>query len=141
VLVDPVSGEQVEVLDEATLLSEANPYDFASYKRMTMSVSTEHRQAIMASESSGKALASAEAQYHKALAIAVGRLKAQHGSTIAETLAKGEETVTAAKEARDSAAAVDRAAMERVRLCRDDRAAALTMGAWSRESGAEGWDR
>ena len=136
-LVDPVTGEAFEVLDADLVASE--PYDYSSFRRMSMTVSREHRAAIKTTENTGKALARAEAQYHKQLALAVSTLKAEHGATIAEALAKGESRVQIAKEARDCAAAEDRAAMETVRLCRHDRDAAQAMGFWSREAGAEGW--
>lgn len=113
------------------------PYDYDQFRRKAQAVSAEHQQAIDASEQTGKDLAHAEAEYHKQLAIAVGRLKPQ-GATVAETLAKGCPEVVSAKESRDQCAAIDRAAMERIRLCRDDRAVLLTLGAWSRA--AEAWD-
>jgi hypothetical protein len=132
-LADPDTGEVYEVLDHD--LTGSEPYDYPQFRRAAMTVSREHRKAITDAELAGKALAGAEGAYHKQLAVAVGTLKVAHGSTIAETLAKGVDSVKAAKEARDEAAARDRAAMERVRLCRDDRAVLLTMGAWSRQAG------
>lgn len=136
---DTETGEIMEVLD-ADLVG-AEPYDYSSFRHMSMTVSREHRATIAETEETGEGLAKAEAEYHKQLAIAVARLKPIHGATIAETLAKGEKPVVEAKEARDVAAAKDRAAMERVRLCRADRDAAQAMGYWSRESGAEGWSK
>lgn len=129
-LVDPDSGEIYEILDDA--LVGAEPYDYAAFRRAAMTVSREHRKAIGEAEAAGRALAAREAEYHRELALAVGAMKPLHGATIAETLAKGEGNVRTAKEARDAAGARERASMERVRLCRDDRAVLLTMGAWSR---------
>jgi len=136
IVVDPETGEQYEVLDDQ--LVGAEPYDYAGFRRMSMTVSREHRAAINAAEASGKKLAKATKEYRKQLALAVGRLKPQ-GATVAEVLAKGTDAVLEAKEEMDSAAAEDRAAMERIRLCRDDRGNALTMGAWSREANSDGW--
>jgi predicted ATPase len=113
------------------------PYDYAGFRRAAQTISREHRDAINAGERAGKALAVAESEYHKHLAITVSRLRPE-GATVAETLAKGEPMVRQAKEERDQAAAIDRAAMERIRLCRDDRAVLLAMGAWSRQ--VNGWE-
>lgn len=136
---DTETGEIMEVLDADIVGAE--PYDYSSFRRMSMTVSREHRATIAETEATGTSLAKAEAEYHKQLALAVARLKPDHGATVAETLAKGEKPVVKAKEDRDIAAAKDRAAMERVRLCRADRDAAQAMGYWSRESGAEGWSK
>ena len=132
---DMESGEVFEALDSDLVGTEV--YDYGTFRRAAMAVSREHRKAISEAEMTGKALAVAEADYHRHLAGSVAWLKAEHGSTIAETLAKGQPEVKDAKEERDVAAAHDRAAMERIRLCRDDRAVLLTMGAWSRQAG--GW--
>jgi hypothetical protein len=136
---DTATGEILEVLDADLVGSE--PYDYASFRRMSTTVSREHRATIAETEQTGEALAAAEADYHKQLAVVVARLKVVHGATIAETLAKGEDRVKEAKEARDIAAAKDRAAMERVRLCRADRDAAQAMGYWSREADSDGWSK
>lgn len=135
-LLDPETGELYEALDSDLVGSE--PYDYASFRRAAMTVSREHRAAIAEAQGAGNTLAHAEGEYHRELAMAVGRLKGEHGATIAETLAKGESPVRQAKEARDAAGAREKAAMERIRLCRDDRAVLLTMGAWSRQMGP--WD-
>lgn len=136
---DCETGDIFEALDSD--LVGAEPYDYASFRRMSMTVSRQHRTAISESARTGEDLARAEAAYHKALAIAVARLKPIHGSTIAETLAKGEDTVQEAKEDRDVCSAKDRAAMETIRLVRADRDAAQSMGYWSREAGADGWSK
>jgi hypothetical protein len=137
---DTETGELFEVLD-ADLISDSEPYDYAGFRRMCMTISAQHRKAIADSRQTGVALARAEAEYHRQLAITIPRMKAEHGATGAEALAKGEPDVKAAKEARDIAAAVDRAAMETVRLVRSDRDAAQAMGYWSRESASAGWEK
>lgn len=136
---DIETGEIMEALDSD--LVGAEPYSYDTFRRMSMTVSREHRKTIKEAKETGEALAEAEAEYHKQLALAVIKLKPEHGSTIAETLAKGEHEVQVAKEARDVASANDRAAMERIRLCRDDRNVAAALGYWSREAGAEGWQK
>lgn len=107
-------------------------YDFDEFRRLSQQVGKEHRDAIDAAEDSGRQLAKADAEYHRALAVEVAGCKQEFGATVAETMAKGSSRVREAKEARDAAAARDRAAMERIRLARDDRASLLTLGAWSK---------
>lgn len=138
VLQDPATGELVEIFDDEAVQDEGKAYSYTEFRRAALSMSKEHRGAVNESDEAGKALAAAEADYHRKLAVAVVRAKQEHGATVAETLAKGDEEVALAKDKRDAEAARDRAAMERVRLCRDDRAILLTMGAWSRAS--EQWE-
>lgn len=138
VLVDPETGELVEVLPEATLGPQA-PYDYADFRRANMAASREHREALRALLEREKAAGQADANYRKLLALAMLRMKAEHGSTVAEQLAKGEPEVVEAYEERLAAEAEARAAMEKVRLCRDDRVALSAMGGWSREADPDGW--
>jgi len=138
-VIDPTTGESLEVLSDSLVGTE--PYDYATFRRMCMTVSSQHRAAIANSTLTGEALSKAEADYHRQLAIEFGRLKPTHGAGGAEILAKGSDAVLQAKEGRDSAAARDRAAMETVRLCRADRDAAQAMGFWSREADADGWQK
>lgn len=138
IVIDPETGEQYEVLDND--LIGAEPYDYGQYRRMTMTISREHRKAIKAAKEAGNAVGVATSNYHRELALTIPRMKVEHGSaTLAEQLAKGEETVRQAKEQLIVAEANERAAMETVRMIRDDRSSALTMGAWSREANADGW--
>lgn len=139
IAVDEETGEVYEIVDNSELVGD-EPYAYGQFRRAQMASSRQQREAITAYSQAGINLARAERDYHRELAIAVGRLKAQHGATVAETLAKGDEKVSDAKDARDACVALERAAMERIRLCRDDRSALLVMGAWSRQANADGWE-
>lgn len=136
---DIETGEIYEALDAD--LVDVEPYDYASFRRMSMTVSRQHRSAIRAAKDAGVTLARAKAAYHRQVALAIPGMKAEHGATIAEQMAKGEPDVQEAKEAMDIAEANERAAMETVRLVRSDREAAQSLGYWSREADADGWQK
>lgn len=138
VLVDPESGEMVEVLPEA-VIGPQEPYDYANYRRACFAASREHREALAAHDAAATEAARAESTYRKELAIGVLKAKTEHGSTIAETIAKGSDKVADAHEAMVIAQAKERTAMEKVRLCRDDADRLSSMGFWSREADADGW--
>ena len=106
--------------------------DLEQVERAASTIANQHGNAIRESERTAAALARADATYHRALAVQVAMAKQEFGATISETMAKGSSEVTEAKEERDIAAAKDRAAMERIRLARDDRAALLKIADWSR---------
>ena len=111
--------------------------DLHQFERSARTIGGEHRKAIDDSETSARDLSRAEGEYHKALAVETAMAKQEFGSaTMAETMAKGSPRVTNAKLERDVAAAKDRAAMERVRLSRDDRQALLSIAGWSRANEA-----
>ncbi len=136
-VMDPDSGEAYEVLPSD--LAGAEPYSYADYRRAVMSQSREHRAAINGLRDAIDTAAGCEVIYRKELATAVLRLKVAHGSTVAPDLAKGEEAVGKAMEARDIAAGMVDVAKERLRLCQQDRAALSRMGEWSREADPDGW--
>lgn len=136
---DIETGEIYEAADSDLVGSE--PYDYASFRRMSMTVSRQHRSAIQAAKDSGIILARAKTEYHRQVALAIPGMKAEHGATVAEQMAKGELAVSEAKEAMDIAEANDRSAMETVRLVRSDRDAAQSLGYWSREADADGWQK
>lgn len=94
-------------------------------------IAGEHKDAIDNSEKTGEDLARKSAAYHKAVAIAIPVESATWGKTVAEAMAKGTDDVQKALVERDIAAVKDRAAMERVRLARDDRSALLALNARS----------
>ena len=106
--------------------------DLEGLERSARDIAGEHRAAINESESIATKLAKADAVYHRELATQIALAKMEHGSTVAETLAKGTTEVTEAKEARDILTAKDRATMERIRLSRDDRQALLAIAGWSK---------
>lgn len=139
VVVDPTTGEQYEVLDGDLIGGE--PFDYAQFRRASMTVSRQHRAAIQRTKETGVAVASAEREYRKQLAVNVARMKEQYGATIAEQMAKGEGPVLEARERLAVAEAEDRAAMEEVRLARSDRESTQALGFWSREANADGWEK
>lgn len=136
-LLDPESGDLVEVLDEHTVGGE--PYDYGLYRASVMTQSRQHRKAISDAEEAGKDVGRKMGAYRLQLSLAIPRMKQEHGATVAEAMAKGEESVRTAHEELIAAQAIERAAMERVRLCRDDRDAGRQLGAWSREANPDGW--
>jgi len=109
-----------------------DPFDLRTYREESYRVSEAHASAIVELRMTGEEHARAEAKYHRVLAVAIAALIPEVGKTLAETQAKGTPEVQEAKISRDISAAYDRAAMERLRKLRDDRASLLTMGAWSR---------
>lgn len=140
VVVDPQTGEQFEVVDGDLIGAEV--YDYAQFRRASMTVSRQHRATIKRTEETGKAVAAAEKEYRKQLAITIPLMKEKHGSaTIAEQMAKGEKPVLDAREKLASAEAEDRAAMEEVRLIRADRESTQACGYWSREAQGEAWEK
>lgn len=107
--------------------------DLTQLENASRTIGGEHRQAIIDSEDVARRLSKADAEYHRALAVQTAMAKQEYGSaTMAETMAKGSSEVREAKEARDVLVAQDRAAMERIRLARDDRSALLSIAGWSR---------
>lgn len=136
-LVDPETGELVEVLPNDVASTE--PYDYADFRRANLQATREHRDALRELREAEKKSAKADADYHRELSKGVLKAKHEHGATVAETVAKGTDAVAAAREERLAAEALARAAMEKVRLCRDDRAALAAMGSWSRTANADGW--
>lgn len=138
VLADTESGELVEVLPEA-VLGPQEPYDYADFRRSVMASSREHRQAIVDLQKADADAGRADANYRRALSLAMPKAKAEVGATMAEHRAKGYPEVADAYEERLAAEAISRAAQEKVRLCRDDRSALSAMGYWSREADADNW--
>lgn len=110
--------------------------DLEQFEASAKTIGEEHRAAIRASETSGKELAHAERDYLAELVATIPAESQMWGKTLAENMAKGQLKVREKKAARDIAAAKDRAAMERVRLARDDRQALLAIAAWSRANEA-----
>lgn len=129
VLVDPQTGELVEVLPEHT--HGAEPYDFAQAKRAVMAATRERREAERAYRDAVQTKAASEAIYRRELAKAVLLAKAEHGATVAEVTAKGEPAVVEAREAMIAAEGMERAAQERLRLCSEDRASLHRLIEWS----------
>jgi hypothetical protein len=138
VLVDPETGEMVEVLPEA-VIGPQEPYDYAGYRRSCFAASKEHREAITDARAKGAKAARAESTYRKNLAQQLLLAKAEHGATVAEAVAKGTDEVANAHTAMLIAQSEERTAMEKVRLCRDDADRLSSMGFWSREANSDGW--
>src|SRR6185437_3299643 len=139
VVADVNTGELMEVVDGDLIGGE--PYDYAAFRRSSMTVRRQHQDAIERTKETGTALAAAEKEYRKQLALAMPRMKDQYGATNAEAMAKVEKPVADAREALLIAEYEDRAAMEEVRLVRADRETAQACGYWSREAGSDGWTK
>lgn len=139
VVIDPTTGEQYEVVDGDLIGGE--PFDYAQFRRASITVSRQHRAAIKKTEETGTRVAECEREYRKQLAIQVARMKELHGATIAEQMAKGVDEVALARENLSVAEAKDRAAMEEVRLVRADRESTQALGFWSREANSDGWEK
>lgn len=137
VLVEPQTGELYEVQDADLVGGE--PYDYAGYRRAQMAATREHRKALRDFAEAATAAARTEREYRRAISVHLPAVKAEHGATVAEAMVKGVQEVGDAYEAKLAAEALERAAMEYVRLCRDDRMALNAMGGWSREADPDGW--
>jgi hypothetical protein len=137
VVADTETGELYEALPDDIVGGE--PYDYAEYRRAQMAARRGHSQALSAWEDAIRETARTEAEYRRTLAKAVMSVKHEHGATVAETVARGTDEVAAAREAMVAAEGLERAALERVRMWRDDRVALNNMGGWSREADPDGW--
>lgn len=131
VLLDPETGELVEVLESDTV--GVGAYDLPQFRRAVMSQTREKRDALKAHETAVKSKAETEATYRKELAKAILVAKAEHGATVAESIAKGEPEVVEAREAMIAAEGLERSAYERLRLCSEDRASLHRLGEWSKD--------
>lgn len=130
ILVDPDTGELLEVEDR--FIQNWVPYDYREAKAAVMRASVERREAEKAYREAVTKRGSAEAAYRRLLALAVVEAKAQHGSTLAVSIAKGREDVAQAKEDSLVAEGMVYAALERLRLCTEDRQSLSQLIAWSR---------
>lgn len=136
-LVDPETGEAVEVLPDLAIGTE--PYDFAGYKRATMASTRETRAVLAELDAAIQEKADSEEHYLVLKARAVRAAKAEHGATVAEDLAKGDPGVAASYGRRDKARETVRAWQARLRLCSEDRTSLHRLGEWSREADPDGW--
>jgi multidrug resistance efflux pump len=130
ILVDPDTGELLEVEDR--FLSDWTPYDYRQAKAAVMRASHERREAEKRYREAVQKKGEAEASYRRLLALAVVEAKAEHGSTLAVSIAKGREDVAQAKEDALVAEGMVYAALERLRLCSEDRQSLSQLIAWSR---------
>jgi hypothetical protein len=129
VLVDPETGERVEVLPENT--AGVGAYDLPQFRRAVMGQTLEKRGALAAYEKAVHEKAEAEGWYRRCLAVALVRAEAEHGKTNAQAHAKGSTEVVEAKERVVAAEGMERAARERLALCGEDRASLHRLGEWS----------
>lgn len=129
VLIDPETGEMVEVLPND--VAGLEPYDFAQAKRAVMNATRERRTAERELREAVNTKAKAQSHYRKVKATAILKAKAEHGATVADTVASGQPDVAQAYEERIAAEGLERAAQERLRLCSEDRASLHRLIEWS----------
>jgi hypothetical protein len=129
VLVDPDTGEMVEVLESDTV--GVGAYDLPQGRRAVMAQTREKREALTAHAAAVQAKAEAESWYRQCLAAAVLIAKDEHGATVAEAVAKGTTEVAEAREKMLAAEGLERNAQERLRLCSEDRASIHRLIEWS----------
>jgi RecA-family ATPase len=129
VLLDPETGELVEVLESDT--AGVGAYDLPQFRRAVMGQTREKREALAELERAAEEQADAEANYRRVLAQAVIRAKAEHGATVAEVMAKGTDEVVEAHRRKVASEGKVRAAHERLKLCSEDRASLHRLGEWS----------
>lgn len=128
-LVDPQTGEAVEVLESDTV--GVGAYDLPQARRAVMSQTREKREALAELENAVSAKATAQGQYRRLLAQAMMAVKAEHGATVSEQVAKGQDDVVEARENMVASEGMERAALERLRLCGEDRASIHRLIEWS----------
>lgn len=132
VLVDPETGELVETTDAEVVSGE--PWDLATARRVGNGLHVARVKAETAFREASKEKAAAQSDYRRLKARAILRVKADHGATVAPDLAAGEPEVVAAYERRIIAEGMERAALERLRLCSEDRATFHRIVDWSKDT-------
>jgi hypothetical protein len=137
VLADPDTGELVEVVPEAVL--GLTPYDYREAKAASMRASLERRKAEGEYREAVTEKGRTEASYRRLKSQAVVEAKVEHGSTLANQIAAGREDVAQAKEDALVAEGMVYAALERLRLCSEDRQSLIGLVAWSRAVALEAW--
>lgn len=130
-LVDPATGELVEVADTDCLGLE--PYDYRAAKATALQATRDYLALVREYERAIEAKSQAEGRYRRELAKAMLAAKAEYGATMAEAMAKGTEAVAAADEARIIAEGHVYAVIERMRLARDNRVSISQFTVWSRD--------
>lgn len=139
ILLDPDTGELVEVIPEA--VHDLTPYGYREAKAAHMRASRDRRDAEKAYEAAIRELGRAEQAYRIALAQEV--LKAKNtdgvGATNAEVVAKGTERCAQARLDYTIADGLRYAALERLRGCDEDRKGISQLVAWSRAVATGPW--
>lgn len=138
ILVDPDTGELLEV--EERYLHDWTPYDYREAKAAVMRASFERREAEKAYREAVRTKGQTEAAYRRLLSQAVTEAKVEHGSTLAVSIAKGRDDVAQAKEAALIAEGMVYAALERLRLCTEDRQSLTQLISWSRSADPSTFD-
>lgn len=136
VYVDTETGELVEALPSD--VSNREPYTYEQAKRAVLQATRERRDAERELRAAVTEKGDAEADYRRKLASHLLIAKSEHGATVAEAAAKGVEEVAEAKRRAVVAEGLVRAALERLRLCSEDRASLHRLIEWSmRAPGAD----
>lgn len=139
ILADPDTGELVEV--EEKFLHDWTPYDYREAKAAHMRASMERREAEKEYRAAQQKKAETEVAYRRLLAQAVVQAKAEHGSTLAVSIAKGREDVAQAKEDALVAEGMVFAARERLTTCSEDREGIRQLVSMSRQISPESYEQ
>lgn len=131
VLVDPATGEMVEVLAEHAVGEEG--YDLQTFRRSALTQSVATAELINAYEDRSREAAQADREYHRLLSVALLRAKKDHGATVAETVAKGSQDVLEARENKIASEGLQRAAWARIQAASEDRVSTHRQAEWGRD--------
>lgn len=131
VLVDPETGELVEVRPEDVVGRE--PYDYEGAHAAVLMQTRERRELERQYEAAQEERADAEVQYRRALGLAMIDAKEEHGATMAEKVAKATPEVLEAKRRALIAEGMVHAKRSRLALCAEDRASIHRLIEWSRD--------
>jgi hypothetical protein len=137
VYADQTTGELVEHLPADMVGLEV--YDYRQAKAAHMRASVERRKAQQAYETAIREMAAAERGYRSELAKAMLRAKDEHGATVAESMAKGDEKVLEARERYVIADGMRYAALEVIRNCDGDRQGIAQLVRWSQAVSTGPW--
>lgn len=138
ILVDPATGEAVEVLPEQVVGPE--PYDYAQAKRKANGLSLEARTVIADYKTAVEERKRATKAHRQALSMAVLEARTEHGATLAETVAKGTDEVAGAEADKIAAEGMVRVQEERRKLSSEDRASFHRLVEWSMKANPDGWE-
>lgn len=137
ILADPATGELVEVLELNVV--GLQPYDYREAKAAIMRSSRERREAVTAYERAIEEVGAAEREYRMTLAQEVLKAKQEHGSTVAEQVAKGAPRVLEARERFTIAEGMKYAALERIRTVDGDKQGIAQLVKWSQAQATGPW--
>jgi hypothetical protein len=136
-LVDPDTGELLEVLDATVIGLE--PYGYREAKAAHMRASRERRDAVKAYTAAIKEVGAAEREYRMVIAQEMILAKEEYGATMAESVAKGSPRALEARERFTIADGMRYAALELIRTCDGDRTGVTQLVKWSEAEAHGPW--